>query len=225
MRLLLVEDDARLASAVRSWMGHGGVEVDWIAAGGEIEPSLHRQAYDWVVLDLGLPDIDGEEALRRLRAAGFELPVLVITAREQVQDRVRLLDIGADDFLVKPVHLDELAARLRAVQRRTGSGPQRGTVDKTLRLGRLTVVPASRTVSLDGTYVPLTNREFWLLETLLRNQGRVVTREELVEALYGWSDDIVGNSIDVYVHHLRRKLGAGLIRTVRGVGYTLREEA
>jgi two-component system response regulator QseB len=222
MRMLLVEDDARLASAIRSWIGHGGVEVDWVTGGLEVEPILRRQSYDWVVLDLGLPDIEGELVLRKLRACGHELPVIVITAREQVQDRVRLLDMGADDFLVKPVHLDELAARLRAVQRRKVAQPAHET---TLRHGTLCVVPASRTVSLDGTYVPLTNREFWLLEALLRNKGSVVTREQLLEALYGWSDEIVGNAVDVHVHNLRRKLGAGLIRTVRGVGYTMCDEA
>jgi len=221
MRLLLVEDDARLASAVRSWLGHSGIEVEWISHGREIEPALRATPFDWMVLDLGLPDVDGEAALKGLRGAGFDLPVIVMTAREQVQDRVRLLDLGADDFLVKPVHLDELAARLRAVQRRHGPPPAR---DSALRHGSLCLVPASRTVSVDGQYVPLTNREFWLLEALLRHKGRVLTREQLVEGLYGTEDEIIGNAVDVHVHHLRRKLGSGLIKTVRGVGYTLATE-
>jgi DNA-binding response OmpR family regulator len=222
MRLLLVEDDARLAGALRSWMGHEGIVVDWVSHGADVEPALRRQDYDWMVLDLGLPDIDGLAVLRAARAAGFELPVIVATAREQVQDRVRLLDAGADDFLVKPIHLDELAARLRALKRRRGSSEHN---DSALRQGGLRLVPSSRTVSVDGQYVPLTNREFWLLETLMRHKGRVVTREELVEAMYGWQGDIVANNIDVHVHHLRRKLGAGLIRTVRGAGYTLQPDA
>jgi DNA-binding response OmpR family regulator len=165
MRLLLIEDDARLAGAVRSWLGHSGIEVDWIAAGLAAEAALQRRAYDWIVLDLGLPDIDGEALLRQLRGGGCELPVIVVTAREQVHDRIRLPDLGADDFLVKPVHLDELAARLRAVQRRRGAaaGPA-----SALRLGGLCLVPASGTVSVDGQFVPLTKREFWLLEALLR---------------------------------------------------------
>jgi DNA-binding response OmpR family regulator len=221
MRLLLVEDDARLAQAVRAWMAHGGIEVDWITGGREVEPALRSRSYDWVVLDLGLPDADGDQVLASLREAGFELPVIVMTAREQVQDRVRLLDLGADDFLVKPVHLDELAARLRAVQRRHGPPPAR---DNALRHGPLCLVPASRTVSVGGQYVPLTNREFWLLEALLRHKGRVLTREQLVEGLYGTDDEIIGNAVDVHVHHLRRKLGSGLIKTVRGVGYTLANE-
>jgi DNA-binding response OmpR family regulator len=221
MRLLFVEDDARLAGALRSWMGHEGVEVDWVSHGAEAEPALRRADYDWMVLDLGLPDIDGQKVLQAVRAAGFELPVIVVTAREQVQDRVRLLDDGADDFLVKPMHLDELAARLRAVQRRR-SPP--GREDSAMCQGGLRLVPSSRTVSVDGQYVPLTNREFWLLETLMRHKGRVVTREELVEAIYGWDGDIVTNNIDVHVHHLRRKLGPRRIRTVRGAGYTLQPD-
>jgi DNA-binding response OmpR family regulator len=221
MRLLFVEDDARLAGALRSWMGHEGIEVDWVSHGAEAEPALRRSEYDWMVLDLGLPDIDGQMVLQAVRAAGFELPVIVVTAREQVQDRVRLLDDGADDFLVKPMHLDELAARLRAVHRRRGPAERE---DHSFRQGGLRLVPSSRTVSVDGQYVPLTNREFWLLETLMRHKGRVVTREELVEAIYGWDGDIVANNIDVHVHHLRRKLGTRLIRTVRGAGYTLQHD-
>lgn len=217
MRMLLVEDDARLAGAVRSWMGHGGVDVDWVVSGADAETALRRGGHDCVVLDLGLPDMPGEEVLRRLRAEGHTLPVLVMTAREQVQDRVRLLDLGADDFLVKPVHLDELSARLRAVQRRQGSA------ETELRHGNLRVVPATRTVLRDGTYVPLTNKEFFVLEALMRNRERVTTREQLEEALYGWSEDVASNAVEVHVHHLRRKLGADVIRTVRGVGYALRE--
>jgi DNA-binding response OmpR family regulator len=221
MRMLLVEDDARLAHAVRSWMGHGRIDVDWITDGDTITTALRRQAYDWVVLDLGLPGKPGDEVLRELRAAGFELPVIVMTAREQVQDRIRLLDLGADDFLVKPVHLDELSARLRAVRRRQDARP---LAETSLRHGSVCMVPASRTVSVDGQYVPLTNREFWLLETLMRHKGRVVTREQLLETLHGRSDEAVGNAVDVHVHHLRRKLGNAFIKTVRGQGYTLSDE-
>jgi DNA-binding response OmpR family regulator len=229
MRLLLVEDDPRLAHALRTWMGHSRIEVDWITQGQEVVAALRAQAYDWLVLDLGLPDIPGEDALRALREAGFELPVVVMTAREQVQDRIRLLDLGADDFLIKPVHLDELAARLRALQRRHGaapgdasanSGPD-GDRDLALRHGSLRLVPASRTVSVHGQYVPLTQREFELLETLLRHKGQVVSRERLFESMEGGADEALSNAVVVHVHHLRRKLGLGLIKTVRGQGYTL----
>lgn len=218
MRVLLVEDDAHLASAVRSWLGHSDIDVDWIATGRETEAALQRQSYEWIVLDLGLPDIDGETVMKQLREGGCELPVIVITAREKVQDRVRLLDLGADDFLVKPVHLDELAARLRAVRRRRGAaaGPASALSHRGLCL-----VPASGTVSVDGQFVLLTKREFWLLEVLLRGKGEVLTRAQLQEALYAEPDEIVGNVVDVHIHRLRRKLGDGWIQTVRGVGYRL----
>jgi DNA-binding response OmpR family regulator len=140
MRLLLVEDDARLASAVRSWMGLAGIDADWVTDGRAALAALQARPYDWMTLDLGLPDGPGDETLRRVREAGFDLPVVVITAREQVQDRVRLLDLGADDFLVKPVHLDELAARLRALQRRGGA---RAGGEHALRHGALCLMPAS----------------------------------------------------------------------------------
>ena len=220
MRLLLVEDDARLASAVRPWLGHSGIDVDWIATGREAEAALQRRVYDWIVLDLGLPDISGEAVLSQLRENGCESPVIVITARHQVRDRVRLLDLGADDFLVKPVHLDELAARLRAVQRRRGSA---AATALELRHGGLCLVPASGTVSIDGQFVTLTKREFWLLEALLRRKGEVLTRAQLQEALYAEPDEIVGNVVDVHIHRLRGKLGAGWIQTVRGAGYRLHD--
>jgi DNA-binding response OmpR family regulator len=229
MRLLLVEDDPRLAHAVRTWMGHSRIEVDWITQGREVVAALRAKTYDWLVLDLGLPDIPGEAALQALRAAGQDLPVVVMTAREQVQDRIRLLDLGADDFLIKPVHLDELAARLRALRRRVGTKPGAATVaneadpdkDIALRHGAVRLVPASRTVSVNGHYVPLTQREFGLLETLLRHKGQVVTRELLLESMDGAAEEALSNAVVVHVHHLRRKLGLGLIKTVRGQGYTL----
>jgi two-component system, OmpR family, response regulator QseB len=218
MRLLLAEDDARLAHAVRTWMSQSGIGVDWVTQGCEIEPALRRGDYHWMVLDLGLPDIDGEEVLKALRSGGLELPVIVMTARGHVQDRVRLLNLGADDFLVKPVHLDELVARLQAVRRR--SRPEPG-LEEVLRHGPLCLMPMTRTVTLDGDFVPLTNREYSLLESLMRRPQGVVSREQLADTLSGGNDELVGNSVDVHVHHLRRKLGRGVIRTVRGVGYTL----
>lgn len=220
MRLLLVEDDARLASAVRQWLGHSGIDVDWIASGREAQAALQRQTYDWIVLDLGLPDISGEAVLSQLRESGCESPVIVITARHQVRDRVRLLDLGADDFLVKPVDLDELAARMRAVRRRHGPTADAAPA---LRHGSLCLVPASGTVSVDGQFLTLTKREFLLLEALLRRKGEVVTRAQLQEALYAEPEEIVGNVVDVHIHRLRGKLGAGRIQTVRGAGYRLHD--
>jgi DNA-binding response OmpR family regulator len=199
-------------------MGRGGFTVDWLIHGREVDNALRREAYDCIVLDLGLPDIDGEQVLVQLRRTGQQLPVVVITAREEVADRIRLLDLGADDLIVKPVHLDELAARLRAVMRR------RGSPETELRHGPLRVVPATRTVLCDGTHVPVTTKEFWVLETLMRNRDLVTPREQLEEALWGFADEVASNAVEVHVHHLRRKLGSDLIRTVRGVGYRLRPE-
>jgi DNA-binding response OmpR family regulator len=209
---------------MRSWMGLEGMHVEWIATGRAIGPALRTGRFDCMVLDLGLPDMPGEDALKSLRAADFDLPVIVVTAREQVQDRVRLLDLGADDFLVKPVHLDELSARLRAVQRRRGMAGSNETV---LRHGPLRLMPASRTVSCNGRYLQLTNREFWMLEALMRQKGQILSREELAEAAPGsgaGAEEACGNAVEVHVHHLRRKLGPALIKTVRGRGYALYAE-
>jgi two-component system response regulator QseB len=227
MRLLLVEDDPRLAAAVRTWLGQSRIDVDWITQGHEVVAALRAEAYDWLVLDLGLPESSMQEALCDLRTAGFELPVVVLTARDQVQKRIHLLDLGADDVIVKPVHLDELAARLRVLKRRHGtqSGEpafeHRAAVETALRHGPLSLVPASRTVSVNGRYVPLTHREFGLLEALLRHKGQVATRELLLETMGVGSDEGAGNAVVVHMHNLRRKLGLGLIKTVRGRGYTL----
>jgi DNA-binding response OmpR family regulator len=227
MRLLLVEDDPRLAYAVRTWLGQSRIEVDWITQSHEVVAALRAQVYDWLVLDLGLPESSMQETLCALRTAGFELPVVVMTARDQVQKRIRLLDLGADDVIVKPVHLDELAARLRVLKRRQGGKSDEpaleagGATDIALRHGPVSLVPASRTVSVNGRYVPLTQREFSLLEALLRHKGRVATRESLLETMGVGSEEGAGNAVVVHVHNLRRKLGLGLIKTVRGKGYTL----
>lgn len=220
MRLLLVAEDSRLAGLVRSWMGLIGATVHWIASGAEAEPALRAGQHNCVVLDQTLPDMDGDEALRRIRHAGFGQPVVMIAATQQVQERIRLLDLGADDFLVKPVHLGELVARLRALLRR---GEVRFE-DSELRHGRLRVVPASRTVSDNGIFIPLTHMEFCLLETLLRSKGQVLSRQQLETALHGEFTDMSSNPLEVHVHHLRRKLGNNLIKTVRGIGYTIGAE-
>jgi len=177
-----------------------------------------------VVLELGAQNGggEGEAMLRRLRASGIDLPVLIITEGYEVDDRIRLFDLGADDLLVKPVHVGELSARLRALLRRCRR--QVGQAAELLH-GDLRVVPASRTVSRNGSFVPLTNKEFWVLETLLRSKGRVLTRQCLEEALHGRDGEIASNPLEVLIHHLRRKLGSELIRTVRGVGYTLGAES
>jgi two-component system OmpR family response regulator/two-component system response regulator QseB len=220
MRVLLVEDDALLGSGVRSGLEQAGIAVDWAHDGEEAELALASSPYDAVVLDLGLPKVDGLSLLRRLRSRQDPIPVLVLTARDAVGDRVKGLDTGADDYLTKPFDLAELQARLRALLRRS-----KGIAAPVIRCGRVVLDPAARTVTLDGAPVDLLPREFATLHALLLNAGRVLSKAQLEEKLYGWGEEIESNTIEVYVHHLRRKLYPELIRTVRGVGYLVPREA
>lgn len=214
MRVLLVEDDPLLGSGVQAGLEQVGAAVDWAQDGDEAEAALATSSYDAVVLDLGLPKVDGLSLLRRLRARHDPTPVLVLTARNAVGDRVTGLDAGADDYLAKPFDLVELQARLRALLRRS-----RGIAAPVIRCGRIALDPAARTVTLDDQPVDLLPREFATLEALLLNAGRVLSKAQIEDKLYGWGDEIESNAIEVYVHHLRRKLYPDLIRTVRGVGY------
>lgn len=216
MRLLIVEDDPLLGDGLCAGLREAGFVVDWVRDGRSAEAALAAGQFAAVVLDLGLPGLDGREVLSRRRSAGDRTPVLVLTARDQVRDKVGALDMGADDYLVKPFDLDELGARLRALVRRAG-GEARGC----LSAGAVSLDPAARTVALDGAPVALTGREFDVLEALMRQQGRVLTRRQLEDQLYSWDDEVGSNTLEVHIHHLRKKLGAGLIRTVRGVGYTI----
>jgi len=218
MRVLVVEDDDLFGSAVQRSLTHAGYAVDWIHKGADLQVSMATHQYECVLLDLGLPDVSGETLLQGIRARDPGVSVLVMTARGGVQDRVRLLDIGADDYMVKPIDLDELTARLRAVMRRARS-TARGETN--VEHGALTLLPARRAAIWRGEPLALTNKEFWLLETFVRRKNQVLTRAQLEEALYGWGEEIGSNAVEVYVHYLRRKLGNGLILTVRGVGYQL----
>ena len=219
MRVLLVEDDPLLGDGVQAGLQDMGHTVDWVRDGVAAEEALAAGAFDLLVLDLGLPRQDGLTVLRKLRRGGSALPVLVLTARDTVADRVTGLDAGADDYLVKPFDLEELGARLRAIARRHS-----GRASPEVRYGVLVFDPAGRTVALDGQPIELTARELAVLEALLVNLGRVMSRERLEEALYGWDEGVESNAIEVHVHHLRRKLGKDLIRTVRGVGYLIPRE-
>jgi len=214
MRLLLVEDDRPLGQAVQAGLRQNGFTVDWVRDGEAAERALAAERFDLLLLDLQLPGRNGLEVLRRLRGRGSQLPVLVLTARDTVHDRVTGLDSGADDYLIKPFDLAELCARIRALLRR-GSG----RVTPVIVHGPLRLDPAGYQVQFEGEPVALPPREFAVLQLLLENAGRVLSRERLEQALYGWDMEVDSNTVEVYVHHLRKKFGNKLIRTVRGVGY------
>ena len=220
MRILLVEDDTLLGDALQVGLRGAGFVVDWVTDGVAAETALAGEEFAAVVLDLGLPRLAGLELLRRLRGRGNRTPVVVLTARDAVEHRVRGLDLGADDYVAKPVSLAELAARLRAVTRRA-----MGVASGVLTLGSLSIDPAARTVVFRGAPVDLQVREFALLYALASRAGRVLTRSQLEARLYEWDRGLDSNAIDVYVHHLRRKLSPELIRTVRGVGYVIPRDA
>lgn len=219
MRVLLVEDDELLGEGVRSGLTQAGFAIAWVQDGERAKLALATEPFDAVVLDLGLPKLDGLTVLRQLRAKGSQVPVLILTASDSVQDRVAGLDAGADDYVAKPFALAELQARLRALVRRS-----KGTAQPVLRHGRVTLDPARRSVTLDGAPVELSARELATLEALLLDAGRVLSRAQLEDKLYGWGEEIGSNTVEVYVHHLRRKLYPELIQTVRGVGYLVPED-
>ena len=220
MRILLVEDDRLLGDGLQAGLTQAGYAVDWLRDGEAAVTALSAETFAAVVLDLGLPKRDGLSVLQWLRARHDATPVLILTARDQVEDRVRGLDLGADDYVLKPFDLDEIAARLRALVRRAHGRPE-----PVLTLGEIALNPAARTVTRAGETIELTPREFDLLHLLLENNGRVLTRRTLEEQLYAWSDAVDSNALEVHIHHLRRKLGSELIRTVRGVGYMASAEA
>ena len=216
MRLLIVEDDPLIGDALRAGLRQRGFQVDWVRDGHAAERELMAEPYAAAVLDLGLPQQDGLDVLAAVRGRGLATPVLVLTARDGVPDRIRGLDLGADDYVVKPVDLDELAARLRALVRRSHGQPQ-----ECLQSGDVVLDPAARAVTQCGERVTLSTREFDLLHALMLNAGRVLSRDQIEQRLYSWGEEVDSNAVEVHVHHLRRKLGSTLIQTVRGVGYTM----
>jgi len=216
MRLLLVEDDRMLGESLRKGLRQQGHAVDWVQDGEAADLALAGEPYDVVLLDLGLPRKGGMAVLRDLRGRRQRVPVLILTAQDAVADRVAGLDAGADDYLVKPFDLDELSARIRALQRRSS-----GRAEPMIVHGRLRLDPAAHEVTLDGAPVALSAREFALLHALLEHPGRPMSRTRLEERLYGWGEQVESNAVEVHVHALRRKLGAGWIRTLRGVGYVV----
>ncbi|WP_296449681.1 winged helix-turn-helix domain-containing protein [Rhodoferax sp. UBA5149] len=216
MRILLAEDDPMLGDGLRAGLRQLGFQVDWVRDGVAAERELASGDYTAAVLDLGLPLKDGLDVLQALRARKITTPVLVLTARDAVPDRIRGLDLGADDYVVKPVDLNELGARLRALVRRA-----HGQMQDVLRCGTVLLDPSARQVSRDGEAVTLSTREFDLLHALMLNAGRVMSREQLEQQLYSWGYEVDSNAIEVHIHHLRRKLHADVIQTVRGIGYTV----
>jgi DNA-binding response OmpR family regulator len=220
MRILLAEDDPLLGDGLRAGLRQLGFQVDWVQDGLAAERELSSGDYAAAVLDLGLPLKDGLAVLRDLRQRKIATPILVLTARDAVPDRIRGLDLGADDYVVKPVDLHELGARLRSLVRRA-----HGQLQDALRWGPVLLEPAARQVSLHGAAVPLSTREFDLLQVLMLNAGRVLSREQLEQQLYSWGHEVESNAIEVHIHHLRRKLQPELIQTLRGVGYTVPRQA
>lgn len=218
MRVLLIEDDALVASGIVAGLRLHGVTADHVTTAAAALRAVETAHFDLLVLDLGLPDEDGMVLLQRLRAAGHSLPILVLTARDAIEHRVAGLQAGADDYLLKPFDLNELVARLQALQRRTDR-----RVTKVIRHGPLLFDPASREVILDGVKVDLSRRELALLQALLENPRRVLTADQVKDSLYGLEDSVESNALSVHIHHLRRKLGPGIVETVRGVGYRLGE--
>jgi DNA-binding response OmpR family regulator len=216
MRVLLIEDDKLLGDGIQAGLVQAGFAIDWVQDGALGDAALQSEAYAAVVLDLGLPKLSGLELLRRLRARGNVVPVLILTARDAVDDRVKGLDSGADDYVVKPFDLEELAARLRAVTRRG-----QGAASAVLRVNGIELDPAEHRVRFQDKPVELSAREFSLLHELMLNAGRVLSREQLEQRLYAWGEEVESNAIEVHIHHLRRKLSAPLVRTVRGVGYLM----
>ena len=216
MRILLAEDDSLLGDGLRAGLRQLGFQVDWVRDGEAAERELRAQPYEAAVLDLGLPRKDGLDVLAAIRRSGINTPVLVLTARDAVPDRIRGLDLGADDYVVKPVDLHELAARLRALVRRAHGQPQECLTAQDIELD-----PASRSVRKSGRPVVLSTREFDLLQAFMLSADRVLSREQLEQQLYSWGQEVESNAIEVHVHNLRRKLGPALIHTVRGVGYML----
>ena len=214
MRILLAEDDELLGRGLCAGLDQRGFQVDWVRDGVAAERELLSAQHQAAVLDIGLPRQDGLAVLRAIRARGVAMPILVLTARDAVAQRIEGLNLGADDYVVKPVDLDELAARLHALVRRAN-----GKTQSTQQVRDVVIDPSSRQVSRGGALINLSTREFDLLQALLLNAGRVLSREQLEQHLYRWGHEVESNTIEVHIHHLRRKMGAGLIDTVRGVGY------
>lgn len=219
MRLLLIEDDEMIGKSIREGLRRENYGVDWVRDGWAAEQSLTATDYDLLILDLGLPRISGLQVLKNARQKGRKVPVLIITARDGVEDRVNGLDAGADDYLVKPFSMSELGARVRALLRRSA-----GQAAPVYRQGELELNPLTREVLFSGKTVPLSQREFAILESLMRHPGTVISRSSLEQSVYAWGQEVESNAVEVHISNLRKKLSPKLIQTVRGVGYKISTE-
>lgn len=219
MRLLLVEDDELLGDAVKTGLTQFDYIVDWLKDGEMALAAIKYESFDLIILDLGLPKLSGIKLLKSIRQDGNVTPVIILTARESIEDRVKGLDNGADDYITKPFDLNELSARVRALSRRS-----QGRAESTLQYENITLDPAAHSVLLDGVPVNVPRREFALLHKLLENHGHVLSREVLMQSIYGWDEDVDSNALEVHIHNLRKKLNANFIRTIRGVGYLVEKK-
>jgi two-component system response regulator QseB len=220
MRLLLVEDDELLGDAVKTGLTQFGYIVDWLKDGESAGAALKIESFELVILDLGLPKLSGLGLLQSMRQDGNATPVIILTARESVESRVKGLDSGADDYIVKPFDLNELSARVRALVRRS-----QGRADTAMQYRNITLDPAAHSVMLDDVLLNVPRREFALLQKLLENQGHVLSREQLMQSIYGWDEDVDSNALEVHIHNLRKKLNANYIRTIRGIGYMIEKNS
>ncbi|MDA8561807.1 response regulator transcription factor [Gammaproteobacteria bacterium] len=216
MRILLVEDDEMLGDGLRTGLVQYGYAVDWLKDGLSADQALKTEKFDAVILDIGLPKFSGITVLQNLRSRGQTIPVLILTARESIEDRVKGLDSGADDYLTKPFDLDELCARIRSLQRRSSTRAEPIITHNGIQLD-----PAAHSVKLNGETISVSRREFALLHKLLENIGRVLSREHLAQSMYGWEEDIDSNALEVHIHNLRKKFGSDFINTIRGIGYMI----
>ncbi|MCR9191160.1 MAG: response regulator [Gammaproteobacteria bacterium] len=214
MRLLLVEDDELLGDAVKTGLTQFGYIVDWVKNGEIARTVVQTESFDLIILDLGLPKVSGITLLHTIRQSNDKTPIIILTARESIDDRIKGLDAGADDYITKPFDLDELGARVRALTRRS-----LGRADAIIHYGNLTIDPAAHTVCLDGQSINVPRREFALLQKLVESSGHVLSREQLMQSMYSWDEEVDSNALEVHIHNLRKKLNAHFIRTIRGVGY------
>ncbi len=219
MRILLVEDDSLLGDGVCAGLRRENNSVDWVKNGETALSATAETQYDCIILDIGLPKMSGLDVLHDMRESNNDTPVLILTAQDDISDRVKGLDAGADDYLVKPFAFAELYARLRALSRR-----QRGAASETIQYKNIKIDTTSHTVAYNDLPVLLSRREFSLLVEFITNQGRVLSRQHLEQKLYSWSDEVESNTIEVHIHHLRKKFHTGLIKTVRGIGYIVAKE-